>query len=59
MNVDEMRFRKTIRALREQQELREILGVQAGESMIDAAKRMRKELERLNKKVKRENPCNR
>lgn len=40
-----MNFRRVLRALREEQELRTILEAQPGESLIDAAKRLK---ERVN-----------
>lgn len=46
-----LRYRRTIRALREQAELREVLGVRPGESILDAAKRMQAQNKRLKKRA--------
>lgn len=42
MSTDrQMNFRRVLRALREQEELKQILGARPGESLVDAAKRIR------------------
>jgi hypothetical protein len=46
MSTDrQMNFRRVIKALRERKELEEILGVKPGESLVDAAKRLRKSVD--------------
>jgi hypothetical protein len=46
MSTDrQMNFRRVIKALRERQELEQLLGKKPGESIIDAAKRLRKSVD--------------